>query len=209
MAKANLKNTGPTHKKVLALSRTRLAGTSGHVVIVEAGKPTRIPAALFLEAIKCGCVDYNPAMIKAFNDALVAAAAEEEAEAGDQTSDEEEKVGVAEINKMLMDAVRQVLIASETSPEVLTAQGMPRVPVVRAAFDNTCAELEIDPGVKVTSELVEEMYLRVQEQAEAVEHDVSKEGNRYPADLSGLGDGEVGGVTDELLERATAVDDID
>jgi hypothetical protein len=187
-------NQKPTHKQVLSLRDVRLASTRGHVILVDAGVPTTIPEALFVEAAKNGCVDYSPAMIEAFKSAV---------ERAESLADgEEPKDSMDVINKLAKDAVKHVMLAAEDSPELLTAQGLPRVPVVRAAFETLCADAGVNGDVKITLDLVQDFYLQVQEEGDAVELDRSKEAGRpAPVPKGNLADEEVGGDVSEMLER--------
>ena len=191
----------PTNKEVIALRKTRLASTRGHIIIVEPGVPTRIPQALFLEAAKCGCVDYSPEMFNAFENAM--AKAKETVE----TDDGSDPMQVAD--KHLKDAVRTVLLAAQDDPGLLTGQGVPRVPAVRAAFEELCARAQVNPQVNVNADLVQDYFLRVQEIAEGVELDMSREGGSTPDPRpmgANLADEEVGGDVEEMLAR---VDDVE
>jgi hypothetical protein len=184
--------TEQTHKQVLSLARVRLASTRGHIIIIEAGIPTTIPAALFLEAAKKGCVDYNPQMIEAFK-AAMANATKQPAEG---TNPAAKNIDVMQIAK---DAVRQVLLAGQKEPELLTSQGLPRLPAVRAAYDMVCGEKHVDTELKITTDLIGTLYLAIQEEAKPAEAPTP----RYPAgvptgDLEGE---EVGGDIEGTLSR--------
>jgi hypothetical protein len=186
-----------SHKEVISLSRVRLASTRGHIVIIEPTTPTRIPAALFLEAAKKGCVDYNPQMIEAFKFAMAKAA---QAEGSEPNANETSPI---EPMKFVKDSVRQVLAAGASEPELLTAQGLPRLPAVRAAFDAMCGEAHVDTDVKVTTELIGTIYLEIQEELKPTPALTA----RYPSgvpqgDLEGE---EAGGLDEATLERLSQI----
>ena len=181
-------------KTVLSLRDVRLASTAGHIVQVKAGVPKRIPNVLFLEAAKNGCVDYNPQMIEAFR------AAVERAESMEDTDN------VDDVDRMMLDSVRQVLLAADDNPMLLTQDGSPRVPAVRAAYEHICATNHITSDVKITPDLVRDYYLRITEEIKPAPQ---AEAPRYPdgipqGDLEGE---EVGGIDDELLESLSDVDE--
>lgn len=172
-------------KQVISLARVRLASRMGHVVIVEPSKPTSIPEALYVEAAKAGCVDYNPQMFEAFKKALEQAAKQEDS-----------AVPAAEpIDPMglVKNAVRHVLIAADSAPELLTSQGLPRLPAIRAAFDKLCAEVPTTVDLKITSEMISLIYIEIQD--ETREQSAGAAESRYP---KGANDGdlteEVGGL---------------
>lgn len=181
-----------SHKEVLSLRRTRLASTRGHIIIVEPNIPTRIPAALFLEAAKCGCVDYNPQMLEAFKQAMANAAA----------AAVEGKPAVKDIidaAKLAKDAVRQVMLAGAKEPELLTSQGLPRLPAVRAAYDMLCGEKHVEPDLKVTTDLIGSLFLEIQDEIKPEAPAAARYPTGVPAgDLEGE---EVGGDIEGTLSR--------
>lgn len=181
-----------THKEVLALRRTRLASTRGHIIIVEPNIPTRIPAALFLEAAKCGCVDYNPQMLEAFKQAMANAAAAE-------VTGVPVVKDVIDVTRLAKDAVRQVLSHGSKEPELLTSQGLPRLPAVRAAYDMLCSEKHVEPELKITTDLIGTLYLDIQEEMKPEAPAAARYPTGVPAgDLEGE---EVGGDIEDTLSR--------
>ena len=193
---APTQHEGPDSKDVLSLRTVRITSVQGPCAIVEAGKPKRIPRALFLEAARNGCVDYNPEMVQAFRNAVLASSEAESKENADAVS----------YDRLMKDAVRQVLIAAEEAPELLTRNGTPRVAAVRSAFDSACAELDVTPDIEINRELIETVFEQVDAADTASALDRSKEGGYIPPSVDRLGDGEVGGLDDDLLARVAETD---
>lgn len=175
-------------KQILSLRKVRLASTSGHVIIVEPGIPTEIPEQLFVEAAKQGCVDYNKQMIDAFRVAMENAATEAEVSLAAPSID---------LVDLVRQSLKQVLLADDKT--LLTSAGVPRVPAVRAAYEVLCAQHKVASELKVTPELVTDLFLNLQGENEPVSNE------RYPVGVENDldGDDEVGGVTDDLIERVT------
>jgi hypothetical protein len=183
-------------KEVLSLRQVRLASRRGHIIIVQPGIPTQIPEALFLEAAKNGCVDYNPQMVEAFKAAVASAAR------NDAASPAVTKTAV-DAAKLAKDAVRQVMLAGMKGPELLTSTGLPRLPAVRAAYDELCGVNHVEPELKITTDLIGAMYLDIQD--EGVPEKAEDSSSRYPAgipagDLEGE---EVGGDLEGALARVS------
>jgi len=185
-----------THKQVLALRATRLASVRGHIVLIPAGEPTWIPKALYLEAAKNGCVDYNPEMIAAFQAAI------------DKVKEGELGEDMVDVDKIAKDAVRHVMLASATNPGIVTTTGVPRVAAVRIAFEELCADQGVKSDVKITTELVTDYYLQVQEEDDLTKAAVTEEA-RYPEGVAGgdLEGEEVGGDIDAVLETVAPVEE--
>lgn len=183
----------PSHKEVISLRRTRLASTAGHVIMVEPGVPTRIPKELFVVAAQHGCVDYNPAMIEAFKSAM--------SQATESRNHSAPRVEV-DVTRLIRNAVTQVLVAAKEDSTLVTSAGTPRVPAVRAAFNELCvaAGIEAD-GTKITQDVVATVYESLKQTDEGSESQGTDSVDRYPSSLEGE---EVGGLDEDMLERMTA-----
>lgn len=200
-------------KMVFSMSTVRLTCTKGQTAIVQAGVPKRIPRALFLEAAKAGCVDYDPRMIAALQAAVAAAEV-----AGEDGADD-----APDFLSLAKDAVRQVLLSAIEEPTLLTANGTPRVAAVRAAFELACENSGITTEFEINKELVESLSKEVLEAENAAELNTATLGEK---DLRAIGDSrysgtmnqdpppggdlegeEVGGDVGELLDRVAEAED--
>jgi ATP:corrinoid adenosyltransferase len=197
-------NEAPT-KVVWSPNTVRLSSTKGATAIIYAGQPKRIPRSLYMEAMKNGCVDYNPQMIQAFKSAI-ARAENEGYEPTESTFD---------VMGELKTAIRQVMLAAGEQPELLTADGSPRVAAVRTAFEDACSNVNEDPGqIEVTRELVIQLHQEVVAADNVTRYDTTKMGaadrvaNEVPrgADFEGE---EVGGDLDDMLSRVAPIGDIE
>lgn len=139
MAKRKARRAKPP-KKFFSMRTVRLTGTSGHTAIVKATKPTLLPEVLWMEAIRRGCIEFDPEMITAAAEAAKAAAQEEvEAEA------------TVEPKVIVRRAVQQVLMLDD--PSALTNEGVPKVAVVK--------RLVGDPSIQIRSEMVYDLFLEL------------------------------------------------
>lgn len=178
-------------KKIISLQDVRLASTSGHIILVPARKPTRIPDALYLEAAKNGCIDYDPKLAKAFVEAMAAAATEADEEA------------VFDPTALIRESVRKVMIFGDK--QALTKDGIPKVAAVKSALEILLAEEEISVDVAVDREIVYDMFVELQD-AVANEKAASElvAASQHGGDLEGE---EAGGDVDAMLERVEAVEE--
>jgi len=182
-----------THKKVLSLSDVRLASTKGHVVLVPANEPTLIPAALFLEAAKCGCFDYSEEMLEALKAAVAKAEAVEP----------EDKPEPIDFMKFAREAVRQTLSAGKSAPQLLNSAGLPRLPAVRAAYRQILDNAQLKSDLKITSALVDKLVLEVTDEAKP--SPLAKDADdEFGGDLEGE---EVGGDIEAVLARVQPQDE--
>jgi hypothetical protein len=133
-------------------------------------------------------------MIEAFKQAMANAAA---AEASGAPSKKES----VDLMRVARDAVRQVMLAADSEPELLTAAGLPRLPAVRAAYDMLCDEQHVDAELKVTTDLVGTLFLEIQEESKPAPQ--AESATRYPGGVpeGDLGDEEVGGDVEATLSR--------
>jgi hypothetical protein len=192
----------PMFKEVISLSRVRLASTRGHVIIVEPGVPTRIPQALFIEAAKAGCAEYSSEMAKVFQQAF---------DGSEELKQEIKKEEIAadpdltRLSELVRNAVQHVIQASAANPDLVTSNGQPRIPAVRAAFDAICASEGVDVELTINAEVVRDAMADIGALSSTAEYDTSKEGDRYPSEL--LSDDEVGGDLDAMLDRVADLEE--
>lgn len=177
-----------THKQVFALKETRLASRRGHIIVVPPQTPTKIPRALFVEAAKNGCVDYSDEMVAALTSAAKSAKV--------ATREADSEVDFLALAK---SAVSHVLLAANKDPELLTSGGVPRLPAVRAAFEELCAAKRVKSDLKITSDLIARITVDLQSEVKPAELEQSRYPDGIPTgDLEGE---EVGGVDPDVLER--------
>ena len=178
-------------KKVISLQNVRLASTSGHIILIPARKPTRIPDALYLEAAKNGCIDYDPKLAKAFVEAMAAAANEADEEAAFDPSG------------LIREAVRKVMIFGDKKS--LTKDGIPKVAAVRSTLDILLAEEQISVDVAVDREIVYDMFVELQDVVanEKAASELVQASKPAKGDLTGE---ESGGDVDAMLDRVEPVE---
>ena len=180
-------------KKIISLKDVRLASTTGHIILVKARKPTRIPDQLYLEAHKNGCIDYDPKLAQAFVEAMAAAANE-----GDEKA-------AFDPSGLIKESVRKVMIFGDK--KTLTKDGIPKVTAVRSALDILLAEQEISTEVAVDREIVYDAYVGLQDVVDREKAATELVAISSGAGASNLTGEEAGGDVDAMLERVEAVEE--